>query len=140
MSAHEEPATCGMRQELSALLDEANLTPEEKNECAKLAFHQLGATEINDISLLKEDDIEKFGLVNVIRLVPWRRLLQAARARAARADLSSRTPPFEPGLPAARSSDGAINPGSLSGTPAQSEVPGRPPASRRRQLSKKQDA
>ena len=59
--------------ELSALLKEVGLDPEEQNEIAKQ-----GATEISDIRLLREDDLEMYRLN--IRLVPWRKLLQAAQA------------------------------------------------------------
>ena len=59
-----------MTQELCALLDQYLLPQETKEVVAKL-----GCTEINDISWLKERDLEWHQLN--IRVVPWRKLLQA---------------------------------------------------------------
>ena len=74
MSADEKPAARGMTHKLSALLDQVNLTPQEKNQLTE----KLGVTEINDIRLLKDADLMTHQLG--IRLVPWRKLLQAAQA------------------------------------------------------------
>ena len=65
-----------MTPELSALLSEVGLTAAEQNEIAKL-----GASEINDLRDLRESDVRDEQLN--IPLLPWRRLLRAAREQAA---------------------------------------------------------